>query len=573
MNGKKGSIEINIPSITNTKLPENKKCGEANASGKGWILSIWEVCKEDNNRVIFSLKVGLAVLLVSLLILCRAPYQVFGVNIIWSILTVAMMFEFTVGDTFNRGFNRALGSLLAGILAIAIAQLAFRIGRIAEPIIIGLSIFIVGTVTSFMKLLPSLVPYEYGFRVILFTYCLIIVSGYRIGNPIRTAMDRLYSMAIGAIVAVLVNVLIFPIWAGDQLHKELVSNFNSVADALEECVKKYLDEDGSEHPEFSKTVTDDFPDEPAYRKCRSMLNSSAKLESLANSAKWEPPHGRFKHFFYPWSEYVKVGAVLRYCAYNVMALHGVVHSEIQFQITVTKDSYGLVSEEYIPQGEYTFIQLAIPINTIILWGAPCNLRITFQKEIQDAASDAAELVRCLGKDICDMQRSLKTTSLLKWVHSSTERLQRAIDMHSYLLTSTYEAPDSNTSKPQPRLSLTLSATLSNLSNQLAELPKPNSGPPSQPLRAIPPPQSESYHEMMRKQSRRLHSWPSREVDAFEEKGFSTDFIPKIRVLERTATLSLATFTSLLIEFVARLDHLVEAVDELSKMSKFKQEAL
>jgi hypothetical protein len=49
----------------------------------------------------------------------------------------------------------------------------------------------------------------------------------------------------------------------------------------------------------------------------------------ANSAKWEPPHGKFRHFFYPWSEYVKVGAVLRYCAYEVMALHGVLHSEIQ----------------------------------------------------------------------------------------------------------------------------------------------------------------------------------------------------------------------------------------------------
>ncbi|CAA2961377.1 aluminum-activated malate transporter 9-like [Olea europaea subsp. europaea] len=164
MNGKKGSIEINIPSIAKTRLPGNKKCGEASASGKGWILSIWEVCKEDTNRVIFSLKVGLAVLFVSLFILCRAPSQVFGTNIIWSILNVAMMFEFTVG-----------------------------------------------TVMSSVKLWPSLVPYEYGFRVILFTYCLIIVSGYRMGNPIRTAMDRLYSIAIGAIVTVLVNVLIFPI--------------------------------------------------------------------------------------------------------------------------------------------------------------------------------------------------------------------------------------------------------------------------------------------------------------------------------------------------------------------------
>lgn len=47
-----------------------------------------------------------------------------------------------------------------------------------------------------------------------------------------------------------------------------------------ECVTKYLEDDGSFHPEFSKTVMDEFPDEPAYRKCRATLNSSAKLETL-----------------------------------------------------------------------------------------------------------------------------------------------------------------------------------------------------------------------------------------------------------------------------------------------------
>lgn len=84
-----------------------------------------------------------------------------------------------------------------------------------------------------MKLWPSLVPYEYGFRVILFTFCLIIVSGYRMGSPIRTAMGRLYSIAIGGFVAVIVNVLVHPIWAGEQLHSELVESFDSVADSLE----------------------------------------------------------------------------------------------------------------------------------------------------------------------------------------------------------------------------------------------------------------------------------------------------------------------------------------------------
>ncbi|XWS48862.1 hypothetical protein CRYUN_Cryun13aG0112900 [Craigia yunnanensis] len=539
MNGKMGSVEINIPPATKAKQPEvSKKSDFQGFSCKAWIWNVWEFCKEDSNRVAFSFKVGLAVLLVSLLILLRGPYEIFGTNIIWSILTVAIMFEYTVGATFNRGFNRALGSLLAGILAIAVTQLALRTGRVAEPIIIGFSIFSIGAITSFMKLWPSFVPYEYGFRVILFTYCLIIVSGYRMGNPIGTAMDRLYSIAIGGLVAVFVNVLVFPIWAGEQLHKELVNSFNSLADSLEECVKKYLEDDGLDHPEFSKTVMDEFPDEPAYRKCRNTLNSSAKLESLANAAKWEPPHGRFQHFFYPWSEYVKVGAVLRYCAYEVMALHGVLHSEIQ---------------------------------------APYNLRIIFQSEIQGATNQAAELVRSLGKDICNMKRSLKT-SLLKRVQSSTERLQRAIDMHSYLLTAHSDPLDN--SKPLPKLSHALSSTLYDLPDQLDDLDSTSLENSSNQLTqnmqsgTLPPAQTESYHEMMRKQSRRLHSWPSREVDAFEEEGsFSTDFLPRIRALESTAALSLATFTSLLIEFVVRLDHLVEAVDELSRMAKFKHESL
>lgn len=535
MNGKKGSYEINIPSTTKAKQPESrKKSGGGGGGGgfsfKGWMWSVWEFGKEDSNRVKFSLKVGLAVLLVSLLILFRAPYDVFGTNIIWSILTVAIMFEYTVGATFNRGFNRALGSVLAGIFAIAIAQLALSAGRVAEPFIIGLSIFLIGAITSFMKLWPSLVQYEYGFRVILFTYCLIIVSGYRMGNPFRTAMDRLYSIALGGIVAVLVNVLVFPIWAGEQLHKELVKSFESVADSLEECVRKYLEDDGSDHPEFSKTVMDEFPDEPAYRTCRKTLNSSAKLESLANSAKWEPPHGKFRHFFYPWSEYVKVGAVLRYCAYEVMALHGVLHSEIQ---------------------------------------APYNLRLTFQSEIKEATSQAAELVRCLGKDVSSMKQSIKT-SLLKKVHSSTERLQYAIDLHSYLLTCHSDPPDTS-SKPLSKL---LSHAVSyDLSDQLND---PNPQTQDTPSGTLPLPlvTAESYHEMMRKQMRRLHSWPSREVDAFEEDGgLCMDTLPRMRALESTAALSLATFTSLLIEFVARLDHLVEAVDQLAVMAKFNHESL
>nr|GMD05567.1 aluminum-activated malate transporter 9-like [Ipomoea batatas]GMD07538.1 aluminum-activated malate transporter 9-like [Ipomoea batatas] len=529
MNGKKGSsIEINIPASIAEKI------SKIIFSCRGWFSRVSDFCKEDTSRVVFALKVGLAVLLVSLLILFPAPYQVFGANAIWSILTVGMMFEYTVGATFNRGFNRALGSLIAGVLATAIAEIASRSGPVAEAVIIGTSIFLIGTITTFMKLWPSLVPYEYGFRVALITYCLIIVSGFRMGNPIKTSVDRLYSIAIGAIVAVLVNVLVCPIWAGEQLHKELVSSFNIVADSLEECVRKYLEDDGLSYLKFTKTVSDEFPDEPAIKNCRDTLNSATKIETLANSAKWEPPHGRFCHVFYPWSEYVKVSAVLRYCAYEVMALHGVLHSEIQ---------------------------------------APYNLRITLQKEIQEATAQAAELVRALGEDISSMQQSLKGCLLAK-VHASTERLQRAIDRHSCFLILRNETCDSNSPEQQQKLSQISSTNLDEISTHLADLEdsmlEENFGIPSLPLEMPAAVTNEqAYHELMKKQQRRLYSWLSREVDAYEDKGtISVNFKPKMKGLQ-----SIITFASLIIELEARLDHLVEAVDHLSKMAKFKPEGL
>nr|CAD1834056.1 unnamed protein product [Ananas comosus var. bracteatus] len=397
MNGEKDSVKIDANLSPNSVLPEFCKRSESKESSAlhKWIRDVCEFAVEDTNRVAFSLKAGLAMLLVSLLVLITAPFEIFGANIIWSILTVAIMFEYTVGATLNRGFNRAVGSFIAGVFAVVVIQITLNSGDKAAPYIIGLSIFLVGAGTSFMKLWPSLVPYEYGFRVILFTYCLIIISSYRMGNPMKTAMDRLYSISIGAVVAVLVNVLIFPIWAGEQLHKELVSSFNTVADSLEECMRNYLRDGESDHRDFSETVVDEFPNEQALQRCRATLNSSARLDSLANSAKWEPPHGRFTQLFYPWSQYVRVGAVLRHCAYEVMALHGCLHSEIQ---------------------------------------APYNLRMVFRSEIVDAAIHAAELLRLLGNDVSNMKHTLQTLTLQKSVHTSTYHLQHSMQLHSYILT-------------------------------------------------------------------------------------------------------------------------------------------
>jgi len=139
---------------------------------------------------------------------------------------------------------------------------------------------------------------------------------------------------------------------------------------ISECVKKYL-EDGSEKSKITMASIDAFHDEPAYMRCQSTLDSGSRFEALvcvfieiaqffrfqfslllkiiflcfffdckAKSAKWEPPHGRFMHISYPWFQYVKVGAVLRHCAYEVMALHSIVHAKIQvYSLNAAGDFY------------------------------------------------------------------------------------------------------------------------------------------------------------------------------------------------------------------------------------------
>jgi Aluminium activated malate transporter len=106
MNGQKGNVRIDIQADSKTGvIPEFVKPSvfyqKSLQHSRKWILDVWKFAKEDTNRVTFALKVGLACLLVSLLILCKEPYDKFGTNIIWAIITVAVMFEYTVGMYFN----------------------------------------------------------------------------------------------------------------------------------------------------------------------------------------------------------------------------------------------------------------------------------------------------------------------------------------------------------------------------------------------------------------------------------------------------------------------------------------
>lgn len=58
-----------------------------------------KIAKDDPRRIIHSMKVGLALTLVSLFYYFRPLYNGFGEAGMWAILTVVVVFEFTVGKS------------------------------------------------------------------------------------------------------------------------------------------------------------------------------------------------------------------------------------------------------------------------------------------------------------------------------------------------------------------------------------------------------------------------------------------------------------------------------------------
>lgn len=60
-------------------------------------VSAWEFGRADRRKVVFGAKVGLALTIISLLVFIKGPFQELNRYSVWAILTVVVVFEFSVG--------------------------------------------------------------------------------------------------------------------------------------------------------------------------------------------------------------------------------------------------------------------------------------------------------------------------------------------------------------------------------------------------------------------------------------------------------------------------------------------
>ncbi|KZV44506.1 hypothetical protein F511_38163 [Dorcoceras hygrometricum] len=190
--------------------------------------------KRDARRVIHSLKVGMALVLVSLLYLLNPLFRQVGENAMWAIMTVVVVFEFYAGATLGKGINRGIGTVLGGGLGCLAAIVADKIGGIGNHVTVGFSIFIFGAGATYCRTVPRIKRrFDYGAMIFILTFNLVVVSGIRAEKVVELARDRLATIGMGFSICVFISLFIYPIWASDELHYSMSSRFTKLSTSIQ----------------------------------------------------------------------------------------------------------------------------------------------------------------------------------------------------------------------------------------------------------------------------------------------------------------------------------------------------
>ncbi|KAL0553026.1 hypothetical protein IC582_006911 [Cucumis melo] len=467
----------------------------------------WKTSKkvgaEDPRRIIHSLKVGLSLTLVSLLYLIQPLFEGIGSNALWAVMTVVVVLEFTAGATLCKGLNRGLGTVLAGSLAFFIEGVANRTGKVFRACFIGAAVFLIGSVATYMRFFPKIKKnYDYGVVIFLLTFNLITVSSYRVDNVLKIAHDRFYTIAIGCGVCLLMSLLIFPNWSGEELHNSTVLKLEGLAKSIEACVNEYFFD--TEIDENKESCSGD----QIYKGYKAVLDSKSTDETLALQASWEPRHSSHCYRI-PWQQYVKLGGVLRHFGYTVVALHGCLQTEIQ-----------------------------TPRSVRILFKDPCT-RVA--REVSKALIELANSIR--------NRRHCSPEILSDHLHEALQDLNKAI-------------------KSQPRLFL---GSNKNQSRNMLALAAAEAGQKQNEKKR----QSGVSLSSVKTDSSALMEWKTKRASEqsreAERKVLRTQ-LSKIAItsLEFSEALPFAAFASLLVETVAKLDIVIDEVEELGRIACFKE---
>ncbi|PIN10649.1 putative membrane protein [Handroanthus impetiginosus] len=405
----KGCLEKVVNAVTGV-AKEAKKLGE-----------------EDPRRLIHSLKVGLAIAGVSLFYYLDFFYEGFGVSAMWAVMTVVVVFEFSVGATLGKGINRAIATFLGGALGVGAHRLASFTGEKIECTMLMVSVFFIACVATFVRFFPKLkARYDYGLLIFILTFCLISVSGYRDDEVLHMAYRRLTTIAIGGFATILVCICICPVWAGADLHKIAATNIERLAIFLEGFGPQYFQEPNGNNEENRASM----------KEYKSVLTSKGVEDSLVNFAKWEPRHGKFR-YRHPWDQYLKIGSLARECAYKIDALNAYLNSDVETPIEI-KTKIQESCTKMTSECSIALREIAMGINTMTC-SLSADARILKAKTAAKNLKSSLKTDLWPDTDLLDIVPAITVASLLIDIVTCTLKIANAV--HELASLAKFKIPD------------------------------------------------------------------------------------------------------------------------------------
>ncbi|KAJ9554765.1 hypothetical protein OSB04_009379 [Centaurea solstitialis] len=374
-------------------------------------MRIKKIGEDDPRRIAHSFKVASAITLVSMVYYLQPVYNGMGDAGMWAILTVVVVFEYTAGATLSKSMNRGFATLVAGAIGIGAESFASLFGQTVKPVVIACLVFFIVAAATFSRFFPNIKRrYDYGILIFILTFALVSVSGCRVEKLIALAHQRASTIVFGGATCIIISLCVCPVWAGEDLHNLIALNLEKLASFLEGFGREYY-----KIPEGDKSFLE------AYK---SVLNSKATEESLANFAWWEVGHGKFR-FRHPWKQYLKIGVLTRQCAYHVEALNGYLNGKQEASSEFQK----IVQEPYTKtslEAGKALKELASSMKLMIYPSTP-YIHMENCKKAVDELNTALQASRVEKWDIVETIPFIATISILVDILKCVETICEAME--------------------------------------------------------------------------------------------------------------------------------------------------
>ncbi|KAF9685516.1 hypothetical protein SADUNF_Sadunf03G0062700 [Salix dunnii] len=468
--------------------------------------TIWKVGRDDPRRVVHALKVGLSLTLVSLLYLLEPLFEGIGQNAIWAVMTVVVVLEFTAGATLCKGLNRGLGTLLAGSLAFLIEYIAEKTEHVFRAVFIGTAVFVIGTAATYMRFFPY-VKRNYDYGVLIFLLTFNLITVS--SYRVSNILKIAHERLYTIVIGCGVCLLMTLFISPIWSGEDLHNSTVAKLEGLAKSIQACVDGYFSDvENEMTEGKSSEDPIDKGYK---AVLDSKSQDETLALHAGWEPRHSR--HCRYPWQQYVKLGAVLRHFGYTVVALHGCLQTEIQTPRSyraLFKDPCSRVADEV----SKALIELANSIKN----RRRCSPGI-LSDYLHEALQDLDDALRSQPRLFLGSNNN-QTTSMLALAAAHANAIQKQAKNNGVSLSSSFKTDSS---------------------------------------------------ALIKWKSQGMNNEQSKSSEASEGKALRPQ-LSRIAItsLEFSEALPFAAFASLLVETVARLDNVIEEVEELGRIACFKE---